>query len=236
VKDLAGDLGIREEELIGVARALGWPTIPESLEWWRNEYSGISVGEAVDVTELEHEGSKLLQQTKSKMINSGIKSGKRVYAVKIHNGKGAFAKWAENESGRIETDAGESYEVNVSPNLVAAAWLCSFGAGDTRNIAFEEIASSAHNSLEGVPVMTAHVIRERLGLGERDTYLLFVRSPEEITRDLAELRHRVDEIMQKGKGAERRFAELPGIGRKEAIRRQSHPFIADEMVEIYGDR
>lgn len=70
----------------------------------------------VDVTEY-------LQNTKSKIVETSIRSGKRVYALCLENAKGVVDKFEMTEKGTIKKDSNNKNIVKVNPSMVAMATL-----------------------------------------------------------------------------------------------------------------
>lgn len=228
--DIALSLNTSEENVIALARALGKDTVPESLDWWKREYQWLKADEnAIDVTDM-------FAETNSKIIQNGLAQGCRVYALKLYNGRDAFLKWNIDSQGEIKTDANERAEITTSPRGISAAWLCSLGLGNTRNISYDEIRFGRDGTTQGISRKKAREVFEALRLGEQDSYVLFVRKSERIKRDVGEFINRISEVLAKGGCAERAFVFAQGKSKEQCVREQSHPLIADEMVRLWFER
>lgn len=232
VAQIAKNFEVSDEHVISLARALGWPVIPESLEWWKENFVNAKVGEPVDVTEWAVEGNAVLQQTNSAIINRALADGNRIYAIPIRGARGGFRKWDLREDGTVEVDSAGAHEVSMSPRFVVAALLCALGEQNTRYMGYDEIGHGTDGSVEGVPVRTAHQLHTHLKLGADDTYLLMFRKQNELGENFAELKSRLTEILQKGASAKISFS-VEGADEYGAVRSQSHPMLKNEVAEQY---
>jgi len=233
VAELAGVLGIDQEEIISLARALGWSTLHESLEWWREKYDGLEVGEPIDVTEWAEEGVEPLSKSKSRMIQRGLKNKSRIYAVPLYNGNGCLKKWGTKYDETLERRNDLTLHITTSPTASVAAWLCSGGYADTRNIGYDELDLEGTRSLEGIRKTTADALHRHLKLSENDTYVLMVRDPDKIKRDFEDFNHRIRSVKEHGRNARRRFYHVAGEDEIASVKKQTHPHIQDEVVDWY---
>jgi len=225
---IASELGLDEESAISLAMALGWPVLSESLEWWRKQYPNIRVGEMTDVTDLSFEGTPSARDAESRIIQEGLSKGKRVFAVPLYGGRGSMRKW-DRVGDSIAVDSSGKRELTTSPHGVVAAWLCSYGEHDTHNIGYDELGAAWSGSIEGMPVKTAHAIFLHLGLSQDDTYILMIRDPAVIQKDVEEFKVRLESVLKNGSAAVRRFSQMHPDA-IENIRMQIHPHIEDEVV------
>ncbi len=232
VKEIAKSSGLNEEDAIAIARALGWPVIPESLDWWRNNFSEARVGKPVDITDWEISGVKPFKETCSRLINSGISSGKRVFAVPVYGARGGFKKWDLGDSGEIAIDLEGRHEITVSPAGVVAALLCARGE-NKGNIGFDELEHGTTGSNEGIPQETAKLLHKWLGLGENDTYVLMVRNLDEIDADAELFSKSLNEVVENGARATIAFGAIAGCDEWTSLKHQSHPLVRDEVLEIH---
>ena len=231
VSEIAKDTGLDESEVIAIARALGWPVIPESLEWWKSNFPNARVGDAVDVTDFEIDGINPLRQTRSRLINMGLAEGKRIFAVPIYNARGGFKKW-DLEYGEIAIDLEGRHEITASPAGVVAALLCARGE-NKGNIGFDELEHVKTGSIEGINSDLAYKLHSYLNLSESDTYILMVRNPDDIESDVRHFAASLSEIVAKGAQTRIFFGALPGHDEWNSLKHQSHPLIRDEVMEIH---
>ena len=234
VEEIGEMTGISHEKIIALARSLGWPTLDESLSWWKNRYKNLQVREPIDVTDFF---SDYLRTINSRMIQKRLSKGDKVYAIPLYSGKGCFKKWGlRYKSKEIERTVDLSAQITNSPTSMVGAWICSKGHADTRNIGYDEISLEGEDALEGINRKTADDLHNWLGLEKEDTYVIMVREEKELDKDFREFKERIESVLKHGANARRRFYHPSGKDELESVITQAHPLIKNEVIDWYHKR
>lgn len=167
-------------------------SIDSALEKFKTRYgSKVTIGEeAIDITDL-------LRNTRNRIINSGIRQGMRVYALPLIGGSRMFEKWRMDKEGKVQRDEKGRPIIKSGPKQIVAELVCTPKA---TNIGSDELIVGRETSMEGIQRETALSVFEILKISpEKDGYILFVRSPQQIRSAVREFGGRLRGVLTQGK-------------------------------------
>jgi len=191
-------------------------------------------------------GEKIIDVTssfsfsKSRLIQTSLNKGMHIYVLPVIGGKGMLEKWELDSKGRIKRDAEGKPIIKMGPKQFVACLLCS---PKSKNIGSDEILVGNEPSMEGINRNEALSVFEKLKINpQKDSYIIFIRRPQEINSAAREFKTRLKRILAKGKNwrPSLRFRKIPLDGNffekiTGQIASQTHPKVREKLIlDFFG--